>query len=103
MLDFTSSSSILGKPALNDLASGLATAPVLFAAEDYPVSRPPINPVQTQRYADWLIVGQLPFNDSKTKVVVAVVVEQVTFAWQNILKLCGLVLFYKRCGSVKSE
>lgn len=36
VLDFTSSSSILGKPALNDLASGLATAPVLFAAEEHP-------------------------------------------------------------------
>lgn len=36
ILDFTSSSSILGKPALNDLTSGLATAPVLFAAEQHP-------------------------------------------------------------------
>mmetsp|Transcript_16159 Transcript_16159/g.48417 ORF Transcript_16159/g.48417 Transcript_16159/m.48417 type:complete len:467 (-) Transcript_16159:4920-6320(-) len=36
VLDFTGSTSILGKPALNDLASGLATAPVLFAAEEHP-------------------------------------------------------------------
>ena len=28
ILDFTGSSSLLGKPALNDLASGIATAPV---------------------------------------------------------------------------
>ena len=37
ILDFTSSSSLLGKPALNDLASGIATAPVLFAAREHPV------------------------------------------------------------------
>jgi len=28
ILDFTGSSSLLGKPALNDLASGITTAPV---------------------------------------------------------------------------
>ena len=33
VLDLTASSSMLGKPALNDLKSGLSTAPVLFAAE----------------------------------------------------------------------
>ena len=33
VLDFTGSALALGKPALNDLKSGLATAPVLFAAE----------------------------------------------------------------------
>ena len=36
VLDFTGSSTLLGKPALNDLASGIATAPVLFAAEEHP-------------------------------------------------------------------
>lgn len=36
VLDFTGSALSLGKPALNDLKSGLATAPVLFAAERYP-------------------------------------------------------------------
>ena len=36
VMDFTSSSAIMGKPALNDLKSGLATAPVLFAAEEFP-------------------------------------------------------------------
>ena len=36
IMDFTSSSKVMGKPALNDLKSGLATAPVLFAAEEYP-------------------------------------------------------------------
>ena len=30
----------MGKPALNDLKSGLATAPVLFAAEEYPELSP---------------------------------------------------------------
>lgn len=36
VLDFTSSSSVLGKPALSDLQQGIATAPVLFALEEYP-------------------------------------------------------------------
>ncbi|GAX80137.1 hypothetical protein CEUSTIGMA_g7575.t1 [Chlamydomonas eustigma] len=36
VLDLTASSSILGKPALNDMKSGLATAPVLLAAEEQP-------------------------------------------------------------------
>lgn len=40
ILDFTSSSKVMGKPALNDLKSGLATAPVLFAAEEYPELTP---------------------------------------------------------------
>eukprot|EP00743_Colponemidia_sp_Colp-15_P005066 GILK01005455.1.p1 GENE.GILK01005455.1~~GILK01005455.1.p1 ORF type:complete len:470 (-),score=75.63 GILK01005455.1:103-1326(-) len=39
LLDFTGTSEILGKPALNDLREGLATAPVLFAAEEFPVLR----------------------------------------------------------------
>lgn len=33
ILDLTASASLLGKPAHNDLRSGLATAPVLYAAE----------------------------------------------------------------------
>jgi len=40
MLDFTASSGMLGKPAHNDLKSGLATAPVLFAAEEFPGLKP---------------------------------------------------------------
>lgn len=36
VLDFTGSTLQLGKPALNDLKSGLATAPVLYAAEEHP-------------------------------------------------------------------
>eukprot|EP00884_Botryococcus_braunii_P001275 jgi/Botrbrau1/11148/Bobra.182_2s0003.2 len=36
VLDFTGSSLVMGKPALSDLRNGLATAPVLFAAQDYP-------------------------------------------------------------------
>jgi len=35
-LDFISTSEILGKPAGADLSLGLATAPILFAAEKYP-------------------------------------------------------------------
>ena len=36
VLDFEGSLSQLGKPALSDIQAGLATAPVLFAAEEYP-------------------------------------------------------------------
>mmetsp|Transcript_10417 Transcript_10417/g.38393 ORF Transcript_10417/g.38393 Transcript_10417/m.38393 type:complete len:440 (+) Transcript_10417:119-1438(+) len=36
VLDFTGSAKTLGKPALSDLGQGIATAPVLFAAEEYP-------------------------------------------------------------------
>lgn len=36
VLDFTGSSLIMGKPTLSDLRNGLATAPVLFAAEEFP-------------------------------------------------------------------
>ncbi|KAK9915863.1 hypothetical protein WJX75_005387 [Coccomyxa subellipsoidea] len=39
VLDFTGSTLQLGKPALNDLRSGLATAPVLYAAEEHPQLR----------------------------------------------------------------
>ncbi|KAM3721426.1 All trans-polyprenyl-diphosphate synthase PDSS1 [Dirofilaria immitis] len=36
LLDYISTSSVTGKPTANDLKLGLATAPVLFAAEEYP-------------------------------------------------------------------
>lgn len=36
MLDYTATSEELGKPTANDLNLGIATAPVLFAAEDHP-------------------------------------------------------------------
>ena len=36
ILDYTSSSALLGKPTSNDLKQGLATCPVLFAAREYP-------------------------------------------------------------------
>lgn len=36
IMDFTCTASEMGKPALNDLHSGLATAPVLYAAEEHP-------------------------------------------------------------------
>eukprot|EP01026_Neomeris_dumetosa_P067529 TRINITY_DN6586_c0_g1_i2.p1 TRINITY_DN6586_c0_g1~~TRINITY_DN6586_c0_g1_i2.p1 ORF type:complete len:440 (-),score=53.06 TRINITY_DN6586_c0_g1_i2:242-1510(-) len=36
IMDFTSTSAIMGKPSLNDLKSGIATAPVIFAAEQHP-------------------------------------------------------------------
>ena len=36
LLDFVSSSEMLGKPSAADLKLGLATAPVLFASKKYP-------------------------------------------------------------------
>jgi len=36
MLDFTSPADVLGKPASNDINLGIATAPVLFAAAEFP-------------------------------------------------------------------
>ena len=36
LLDFTGSTDALGKPALSDMEQGLATAPTLFAAEEFP-------------------------------------------------------------------
>eukprot|EP00310_Coccolithus_braarudii_P023898 CAMPEP_0183357398 /NCGR_PEP_ID=MMETSP0164_2-20130417/46153_1 /TAXON_ID=221442 /ORGANISM="Coccolithus pelagicus ssp braarudi, Strain PLY182g" /LENGTH=422 /DNA_ID=CAMNT_0025530997 /DNA_START=17 /DNA_END=1285 /DNA_ORIENTATION=+ len=36
LLDFTGSSESLGKPGLQDMQLGLSTAPVLYAAEDFP-------------------------------------------------------------------
>ena len=36
LLDFTGSADALGKPALSDMEQGLATAPTLFAAEEFP-------------------------------------------------------------------
>lgn len=40
VLDLTGSSHVLGKPALNDMRSGIATAPVLLAAEEQPALLP---------------------------------------------------------------
>ena len=36
VLDFVGTGSVLGKPTLGDLREGIATAPVLFAAEEFP-------------------------------------------------------------------
>jgi geranylgeranyl pyrophosphate synthase len=41
--DFEGSADSLGKPALADIRSGLATAPVLFAAQRFPVLLPLID------------------------------------------------------------
>merc|ERR1719329_1931365 len=40
VLDFTSASDVLGKPAMADVSLGLSTAPVLYAAEGIPEMRP---------------------------------------------------------------
>ena len=42
VLDFTSASDELGKPAMADVSLGLSTAPVLYAAENIPEMRPMI-------------------------------------------------------------
>uniref|UniRef100_A0A182MTW1 All trans-polyprenyl-diphosphate synthase PDSS1 n=1 Tax=Anopheles culicifacies TaxID=139723 RepID=A0A182MTW1_9DIPT len=43
LLDFVSSSEVLGKPVAIDLKLGLATAPVLFACEEFPELNPMIH------------------------------------------------------------
>ena len=42
LLDFTSSDSIMGKPTTADLKLGLATAPVLFAAQQVAIATVPL-------------------------------------------------------------
>lgn len=42
VLDFTSASDVLGKPAMADVSLGLSTAPVLYASEGIPEMRPMI-------------------------------------------------------------
>ena len=48
LLDFTGSTDALGKPALSDMEQGLATAPTLFAAEEFPE----IEKIVQRRFAD---------------------------------------------------
>jgi len=43
VLDFVGTSAELGKPAANDLRQGIVTAPVLFAADEFPEIRTYIN------------------------------------------------------------
>lgn len=40
ILDFTAAADILGKPALADMNLGLSTAPILYAAQEFPHLRP---------------------------------------------------------------
>eukprot|EP00977_Amphora_coffeiformis_P006037 scaffold1294_cov167-Amphora_coffeaeformis.AAC.18 len=40
ILDFTAAASVLGKPALADMDLGLSTAPILYAAEEFPHLKP---------------------------------------------------------------
>merc|ERR1712238_608585 len=40
ILDFTAAESVLGKPALADMDLGLSTAPILYAAQEFPHLRP---------------------------------------------------------------
>lgn len=40
ILDFTAAASVLGKPALADMDLGLSTAPILYAAQEYPHLKP---------------------------------------------------------------
>lgn len=48
LLDFVSSTDAMGKPAAADLKLGLATAPVLFACEQYPE----LNPMIMRRFQE---------------------------------------------------
>ena len=59
VLDFVGSGSVLGKPTLGDLREGIATAPVLFAAEEFPALTPLIerrfkHSGDVERAADWV-------------------------------------------------
>merc|ERR1712127_1121007 len=40
ILDFTAAADILGKPALADMSLGLSTAPILYAAQEFPHLQP---------------------------------------------------------------
>lgn len=40
ILDFTAAATVLGKPALADMDLGLSTAPILYAAQEFPQLRP---------------------------------------------------------------
>ena len=40
ILDFTAAATVLGKPALADMDLGLSTAPILYAAQEFPKLRP---------------------------------------------------------------
>lgn len=40
ILDFTAAASVLGKPALADMDLGLSTAPILYAAQEFPELKP---------------------------------------------------------------
>merc|ERR1719287_249280 len=40
ILDFTAAADILGKPALADMSLGLSTAPILYAAQEFPHLKP---------------------------------------------------------------
>merc|ERR1719382_1016709 len=40
ILDFTAAENVLGKPALADMDLGLSTAPILYAAQEFPHLRP---------------------------------------------------------------
>lgn len=40
ILDFTAAATVLGKPALADMDLGLSTAPILYAAQEFPALRP---------------------------------------------------------------
>ncbi|XP_064594910.1 all trans-polyprenyl-diphosphate synthase PDSS1-like [Liolophura sinensis] len=48
LLDYISSDAVLGKPTSADLRLGLATAPVLFAAQEYPE----LNPLIMRRFSE---------------------------------------------------
>ncbi|TKR95588.1 hypothetical protein L596_009732 [Steinernema carpocapsae] len=47
LLDFESSAEVLGKPTANDMKLGLATGPVLYAAQEYPE----LNPLISRRFS----------------------------------------------------
>jgi len=70
ILDFTAAASVLGKPALADMDLGLSTAPILYAAMEYPELRPLVkrrfkNKGDKQTALEYLYKSETAMNKAK--------------------------------------
>ena len=92
ILDFTSSSKVMGKPALNDLKSGLATAPVLFAAEEYPELSPLIQR-RFQNDGDVNLAQKLVFRSRGIERTRELAAEHASLAAEKVLSFLHISLF----------
>ena len=88
VLDFTSGSSELGKPNLNDIKSGVITAPVLFAAEEHPE----LNDMIQRKFkhdGDVSRANELVFNSNGIERTRQMAQEQCELAAQTVRKVCA--------------